>query len=83
MYTYEKEKHNLFTEEGFEILTKVRDNSIYLNNVAGCFNTEKLISKCTGSSFTMLAAVDYLVEKKELIKVCSGGRTQYDVYRRA
>ena len=83
MYSYESEKHNLFTPEGFDILIKVRDKSIELNRIAGCFNTEKLILNCSGSSFIMLAAIDYLVEKGELIKIINGARIQYNVYRRA
>ena len=81
-YEYEREKHSLFTPEGFDTLTKVRDKSIMLSNISEVFTLGKLINECTGDSFKMLAAVDYLVERGELKCVFSPGKTAKNIFIR-
>lgn len=81
-YDYQKEKRNLFTENGLKTLIKVRDNSIRLSNISEVFTLEKMISNCSGGSWTMLAAVDYLEELGEIKCVHSPGSTQKKIYVR-
>lgn len=84
MYDYKKEKPKLFTEEGFKLLTKIRDNSIRLQKITGAFTLEALISGAgiSGDTFQMVAAVDYLVEQGELILVERAVPSQHSIYKR-
>jgi len=79
-YDYQTEKANLFTEEGVKILIHIRDRIKSLLDYSGAFTASQALQKCSGSSWTMLAALDYLVETKEIVKVGGNGRTQQDVY---
>ena len=69
MYNYATEKHNLFTEEGFKTLIKVQDSAKHLLQTAGAFTADKAMQGCTGNSWTMLAAIDYLLEQKKFREV--------------
>ncbi len=82
MYDYKTERKELFTESGVETLTIIRDNARRLLAEAGAFTAEKAMKGCTGSSWTMLAAIDYLVEKGEIRRVTEQGSTwgQYQVF---
>jgi len=80
MYNYETEKANLFTPSGVKQLMEVRDQVKYLIDNAGAFTGGKI--SVAGDSWTTLAALDYLVEEGELVKLrkdseCWG---QYQVY---
>lgn len=75
-YNYETEKANLFTEEGFNILLAVRDETKLLLAKSGACTVDRAISKATGSSWTMLAAIDFLIQKGELERVNVIGKTQ-------
>lgn len=81
-YSYEKERPELFTEFGVKTLTVIRDNAKRLLKVAGAFTAEKAFEGATGSSWTMLAALDYLVEQGEIIRVTAPGETwgQHQVF---
>ena len=81
-YVYEKEREKLFTEAGLNLVIKVRDEAKKLLQDSGAFMLERLMQKMTGDSWMTLAAVDYLVERKELIPVRPKGSvpTQYFVY---
>lgn len=68
-YCYETERANLFTEEGVETLTAIRDKAQELLRKAGAFSAGRALGNATGSSWTMLAALDYLVEKGEIVRV--------------
>jgi hypothetical protein len=65
-YKYEDEKKRLFTEDGVKTIIFVRDQAKALVKIAGCFTAEKLLEKCAGDSFTILAVLDFLVEIGEL-----------------
>lgn len=84
-YVYEKEREKLFTEAGLNLVIKVRDEAKKLLQGSGAFMLERLMQKMTGEmtgdSWT-LAAVDYLVERKELKLITPKGSvaTQYFVY---
>ena len=81
-YVYEKEREKLFTEAGLNLVIKVRDEAKKLLQGSGAFMLERLMQKMTGDSWITLAAVDYLVERKELklITPKSSVATQYFVY---
>lgn len=81
MYDYESMKPKLFTEEGFRVLLKVKENADRMSEIAGCATVDKLMSSVTGDSWLMLAAIDFLEEKGYLRKVSSSGATQHHVYR--
>ena len=81
-YSYEKERAELFTEHGVETLTVIRDNAKRLLKEAGAFTAGHAFEKAAGSSWTMLAALDYLVEKGEIVRVTEDGATwgQHQVF---
>ena len=66
MYNYENEKPNLFTEDGQLLFIEIRDRVKGLIKLAGAVNMEKAIQGSSGSSWTMLACVDRMVEIGEL-----------------
>ena len=68
-YNYNEQKHELFTEDGIDILMKVKENINTKCDVAGAVMLNKLLDGVTGDTFTMLAAIDYLIEKGELREV--------------
>jgi hypothetical protein len=84
MYDYKTERPNLFKEDGVAMLLKIRDNAYRLIDHSGAATVEKMIANVTGSSWTMLAAIDYLAEREEILKmkfpVDRGYWTQVHVY---
>lgn len=82
MYSYETEKPALFTERGVEMLTKMRDRAKALLAEAGAVRADKIMAVATGSSWTMMAALDYMVEKGDLRRVTAQGETwgQHQVF---
>ena len=81
-YCYEKERANLFTEDGVQTLTAIRDKARELLRKAGAFSAGHAMENATGSSWTMLAALDYLVEKGEIVRVTDKDSTcgQYQIF---
>lgn len=81
-YCYETEKHALFTESGVDMLMKMRDHARGLLRAAGAARADKIMEAATGSTWTMLAAIDYMVEKGELRRVTAPGQTwgQHQVF---
>lgn len=74
-YCYEKERPELFTEDGVKTLTVIRDNARMLLDSAGAFTAGNAFRGVAGSSWTMFAALDYLVEQKEIARVTREGET--------
>jgi hypothetical protein len=76
MYNYETEKMNIFTDDGQKMFLKIRDNVFKLIKESGAVKMGNAISGCTGSSSTMIACVDRMVELEEIKEVnygnCSG-----------
>lgn len=72
-YSYATERENLFTESGVAMLVKVRDNCRSLLDTAGAFQAEKAWKNVLGSNWTMLACLDYMVEKGELKEISEPG----------
>ncbi len=64
MYEYRDERYRVFTDEGDEMIPEIKKEAKRLFEIAGCATIEKLISPCLGNSFTMLAVVDFLEERK-------------------
>ena len=81
-YKYETEKPNLFTESGAGILLAVRDEAKRLIEESGACTSGKAMAKVSGSSWTMLAALDYLVERGDLRRVTAPGASwgKYQVF---
>ena len=68
-YDYRTERAKLFTEDGVKMLTKIRDNVKRLLAEAGAVASGAALRAVTGDSWTMLAALDYLVEQGEIKEV--------------
>ncbi len=81
-YKYEREKPELFTEDGFKLLMKLRDEAKRLIAEAGVARADKIMTGATGSSWTMLAALDYMVECGDLRRVTARDDTagQHQVF---
>lgn len=69
VYNYQKERAELFKEENQKLFLQIRDRVKYLIRQAGCARMDKIIEKSTGSSWTMLACVDRLVELGEIVEI--------------
>lgn len=84
MYDYETEKQELFTESGQVTFLKIRDKVHALLESAGAFNMSHAIANCGGgSSWTMIACIDRLVELGEIVEVTDDSwMTQFKVYAR-
>lgn len=81
MYVYETEKAEIFTEDGQVMFLKIRDKVKQLLKLAGAVRMEEAISGNTGSSWTMVACVDRLVELGEITEVTpSSNAGQYRVF---
>lgn len=74
MYHYETEKPAIFTEEGQRTFLEIRDRVKALLAASGAVRMDAAISGSTGSSWTMLACVDRLVELGELREIKQEGR---------
>ena len=68
-YNYQTQKKELFTELGSETLMTIRDTVKQLLEDAGAFTMSRAMKDCSGDSFTMIAAVEYLVEKGEIVEL--------------
>lgn len=71
MYDYEAEKHEVFKPENQEMFLKIRDHAHKLIREAGAATLGKIIGGkgIVGSSWTMIACVDRLVELGEIIEI--------------
>lgn len=82
-YCYEKEKPSLFTEQGVDTLMRMRDKARALLKEAGAVRADKIMDAAGPvGSWTMMAALDYMVEKGELRRVSAKGDTwgQHQVF---
>ena len=73
MYNYQNERPTLFTEEGMKMVLKIRDNVDRLLKEAGAVRSQEAQRGVTGDGWTMLAALDYLVETRYLVEVTGKG----------
>jgi hypothetical protein len=79
-YNYDDIRPELFTEEGVELLMKLRDISGKLLFQAGAYTFEKVTRTITGDTWLMMAALDYMVERKEIRMVYEPSNTMNRVY---
>jgi len=80
-YSYEAEKAALFTDEGQRNFLKVRDFCQRMLKEAGAVRADKAMNHWgSGSSWTMLAAMDRLVEIGELREITSNTWGQHRVF---
>jgi hypothetical protein len=79
-YDYEAIRNELFTEEGVEVLMRVRDHSNKLLFSAGAYTFEKVTRIITGDTWLMMAALDYMVERREIKQVYDPANTLNRVY---
>lgn len=71
-YVYREERLKLFTEDGVATYIAMRDHAFALTKAAGAARAQEIMSAASGDSWTMLAALDYMVERGELIEVDYG-----------
>lgn len=82
MYNYQTERPGLFSPEGFKLITKIRAKAQKCIELSGAARMDKLIQGCTGDSWQMMAAVDYLVEEGELVRITPADTVwgQYQIF---
>lgn len=68
-YAYVIERERLFTEDGTQMLLKVRTKVERLIREAGAVRAQEAISGATGDTWLMMAALDYLVETGEIREI--------------
>uniref|UniRef100_A0A6M3KVD8 Uncharacterized protein n=1 Tax=viral metagenome TaxID=1070528 RepID=A0A6M3KVD8_9ZZZZ len=71
MYNYAEERSKLFTEEGADTLLKIRDSVRAKLQVAGAVMADYVFTD--GDAWTMLAALDYLVDREEIRELTTAG----------
>lgn len=69
MYSYQKEREKLFTDEGQKLFLKIRDNVNQLLRQAGSVRMQEAIGGCSGDTWAMLACVDRMVELGEIFEL--------------
>lgn len=74
MYDYTKEKAEIFTDEGQKLFLAIRNKTQRLLKLAGAARCQEMTSGSSGSSWTMLACVDRMVELKEIYEVTPNGK---------
>lgn len=79
MYNYETQKQKLFTDEGFHATTRTLQEAEEKLSESGAFRFDKLKIHAV-DSFTQIAIIDYLVEKKYIKEVPTNGLTQHRIF---
>jgi hypothetical protein len=71
MYNYNEQKAELLTTSGFNAYVQVKANAEKLLKESGAFKLHNVIQGVSGagSSWTLLACVDKLVENKEIKEI--------------
>jgi hypothetical protein len=81
MYSYTREKSNLFTEDNQIKFLQLRDRVNKLLSIAGAARTQEIIKGCSGDTWMMLACIDRLVELGEIKRITpSSWAGQHHVY---
>jgi hypothetical protein len=80
MYNYNEQKEKLLTTSGFNAFIQVKANAEKLLKEAGAFKLHNVIQGVSGagSSWTLLACVDKLVENKEIKEIPQIDRISQD-----
>ncbi len=74
MYDYNSERKFIFTEEGQDTLQKIRSNISKNIKNAGCIRMTEAIHGTSGEMWSIMACVDFLVEKGEILEVKQAAR---------
>jgi len=69
MYSYQAQRSFVFTEDGVVMLMQIKTQAAQLIEVAGAATVGKIMKKIAGSTWDMLACVDFLKEKKILTEL--------------
>lgn len=81
MYNYQKQRPELFTESGVEMLIKIRENVRVCIAKSGAVRATEAWCRVTGDMWTMAAALDYLVEIKVIREITDSSTWgQYRVF---
>lgn len=68
-YRYDAERPALFTEDGQLLFLAIRDKTQVLLKEAGACRAQEMMAGNSGSSWTMMACVDRLLELGEIREV--------------
>jgi hypothetical protein len=82
-YSYEKQRANIFTEDGQVMFLKIRDQVYKLIKIAGAVRVQEAIAEIGGDSWDMLACLDRLVELGEIEEVITTGSRQRRIFIKA
>ena len=83
-YNYERERPDVFTEDGQVMFLGIRDTVKRLLRESGAFMMQNAWANQTGSSWTMVACVERLEELGEIKRVGNPtGLLQHWVYTKA
>jgi hypothetical protein len=80
-YQYTELRPALFTEEGVEMLERIRANVGRCLRESGAVLARSAWTGVTGDSWTMLAALDYMVERGEIREVLDIQGTGFGQHR--
>lgn len=81
MYDYTVEKQILFTDEGQRMFLGIRDKTHRLLKESGAVRCQEVMLGNVGSTWTMLACVDRMVELDEIREITPKGVPgQYRVF---
>lgn len=80
-YDYATQRAEVFTEDGLKHLLAIRDNVKKLIAQAGAVRLQEAIAAGSGDVWTLLACIDYMVERRELFELTQAGiAAQYRVF---
>lgn len=79
MYSYEKEKPELHTDNGIKLCINAYARAKELCKTSGVCQIEGVINGLGGSSWTQLAAVDFLVQHGFFRIAAKGHVRQHDI----
>lgn len=80
-YDYQKEKAQVFTEDGQVMFLKIRDEMNRHCTESGAVGFFKATASVSGDGWAMIACIDRLIELGEFECIYDGGRTQDRIYR--
>lgn len=73
MYKYDDLRPSLFTEEGVDLIIKIRDRAFELCKLAGACTVDKAMQAAIATdTWKRLAAIDYLIERGDLRRITEG-----------
>lgn len=82
-YNYEDERSELFTDAGQRLFLEMRDRAQRLLREAGAVRMSEMMRGSSGSSWTMLACADRMIELGEIREITTDVAGQDRVFVRA